>query len=301
MIIRYTLLYTLATLVAITASSAFCSEGPFENIANPKGAEGYTFSRKYVGLPVDQSMAIDQMKVSDVICGPTAVLNAMLFGNNAFRSCYESVPGNDGPSKLSFVVNEYGRRPSTEYSNKPRIDKDGISSVDLLHLFNDLLTDNGDIRVNGEYIVRTKDEPSSDFLKKAHHKLLNSLKRGVPVVAHIRSFAAKRNHENEKMYWYSLSSHYVTITKIPERLSGYEKGFIFEYIDPYRAEIESGYIGVEMNRGFNAKIGANKNYKWIKGKSLLLVRAPSLNLKTSEQRWHNRSIMTLNYVIGNIN
>ena len=81
------------------------------------------------------------------------------------------------------------------------------------------------------------------------------------MVAHIRSFGAKKNSEDDRMYWYGLSSHYVTITKIPERLSDFEDGFSFEYIDPYRASLESGYIGVEINRGFNAKTDSNK---WVK-------------------------------------
>lgn len=294
------ILFTIAVLITLIGSNAFCKEDVYAKIGEPEGYTGSTFSRKYIGVPIDKSVAINQLLVSDVVCGPTAVLNAMKFGNSDIQSCYESIPGNDSWGKLSFIVNEYGLKPSNDCSDGLRMHKDGICSVDLLHFYNDILLDNEKTGVEGEYIFRFKDEPLKNLLKRLHGKLYRSLKKGVPVVTQIRSFGVKRNDVTDKMYWYGLSSHYITITKIPERLLDYEKGFIFEYIDPYGARVESGYIGIETKRAFVAKIGNGEKSKWIKGKSFLLVKAPSLDLKTSQQKWYNRTIMTLNYVIGYI-
>lgn len=292
------LVYFILSFLTTISSQAFSGERIFEEQTNSFPAEGYSFSRKYVGFPIKKSDLINQLEISDSVCGPTAILNALILGNYYIRSCYDLMPGQNGAGKLLFVINEYGGKPSIEYPGTPRLNDDGICSVDLLYLFNDLLADNRKSNVSGEYIVREKGESDSHFLNRSHEKLVRSIKKGMPVVAHIRSFAAKKNSEQDKVYWYSLSSHYITITKIPEQLADYENGFEFEYLDPYKARIESGYVGVEKNRAFNAKFGVNNNSKWIKGKSFLLVNAPSLNLKFSEQKWHDRAIMTLNYVIG---
>lgn len=293
--------YALVAVVILMASDAFCYENNFREEFNAATYGSSIFNRRYIGVYVDRSKTIDQMLVSEAACGPTAILNAMQFGNSDIRSIYRAFPGDDNQSKLGFIVNKYGQRTSYEHSFGSRIQNKGILPEDLLDIFNEILMANRMTGVHGEYVVRKENEPLSDFLKRLHEKLYSSLNKGVPVVAHIRSFGAKRNNENNRMYWYSLSSHYITITKIPERLLDYERGFTFEFIDPYGGRVESGYMGVELNRGFNAKTGDRDNYRWIKGRSFLLVKAPSLNLKTSRQKWHNRTIMTLSYVIGRIN
>jgi len=259
-----------------------------------------TLKRDYVAWKVDPSRCVDQNLVSLNACCPTSILNSLIAGNAKMQTVYKRLDGDDAKAKLAGVIDKYGKVPSEDYGDgRERWDPNiGVSLVDTQDMFNDILAAASAGKVDGGYLDRSKSETPQQFLRRVHGKLAASLAKGVPPLISMRSFACYWDNQQDRVLWTGMSNHVVMVTGLPRKLEETDQGFAFEYLDPDKCKLASGYIYADIVRPFAAVRGNNVKFKWLSGLSpFLLVQAPSLSLGTGKQKWFFRTILTLNYGI----
>jgi hypothetical protein len=259
--------------------------------------------KRFIGLKIDVSKAIGQHMGSNYACGPASVLNALVFGNHHLQKVFAQIDGNSHQDKLEHVINKYGKIKSNDYKDRHRWDpRSGFSPVDLTYFAKDILASENRIDIQGRFLDRTEDESTHNHLIRVHGYFVRSLKQGVPVIISLRSFAPDyTSAAKNDIVWNGLANHYVVLTCIPETIGPHEKGFPFEYLDPTGPKRASGYIYIEDRRNFMAAKGNKVSWEWMSDSPFLLVKAPSLNtLDLKTQRWFWRTIVVLNYAIGNL-
>ena len=117
----------------------------------------------------------------------------------------------------------------------------------------------------------------------------------MPVITSFRSFAPSWNEKKKEWEWEGLFQHFVAVVSVQETLAEGEKGFSFAYADSHTGRLEHGYANIDEARNFTAAKGNTERWVWRTDRPFLLVTAPSLRLKTQEQPWYVRTIITLNY------
>jgi len=74
-------------------------------------------------------------------------------------------------------------------------------------------------------------------------------------------------------------------------------GCVFRYVDPWTGKVAEGYIYSETTRGFQSVKGTAQRSEW-KDASFLNLVSPPLKLRTDEHRWYLRTLITLDYGLG---
>jgi hypothetical protein len=242
---------------------------------------------------------VSQAAIGENACGPAAVLNALLWGRPELRAVAARLPGETAEQKVLALIERYGRRPSEAYG-PPRTryaDASGVTWVDLTALVNDLLAEHGIAPLRGRYLDRSAGEALEDHVRRVHRALQGSLRRGVPALLSLRSFAPTRRSGGEGYEWSGLMGHWVTVVSVQEEVAENEKGFRFTYLDPATGKAEHGYVFCDEARNFTAAKGDAERWEWKGDRPFLLVTAPSLRLLTQSQSWHVRTIVTVNYAV----
>jgi hypothetical protein len=240
---------------------------------------------------------VAQATLGENACGPCAVVNALLRAKAPYADALQSVAGATPLEKAGDLVRRFGQAPSEAYAGEMAYDPNrGITWADLTACVNALLKERQAPPLAGDYLDRRRDEPLEDHLRRVHRLLAASLRKGVPVVTSVRSFAPQPKEGGEHA-WAGLNGHYVTITAVQERIDDGEKGFRFTYADSFTGRLETGYAHVDEARNFTAAKGDAKRWEWLTDRPFLLVTAPTLRLSTQMQPWHLRTIITLNYAI----
>jgi hypothetical protein len=290
---RHGLVVVVLTLGGLCLPAAEPAPGSLPG-AQVEGAK----RQELLGVSVDPARIVKQKDVSDVACGPAAVLHALRFGTKGMQAAGHALDGADGPGKLQLLIENHAKKPSRDYKSGDRWRKDGMSCADLTDLYNDVLTSQKLPKVAGFYLNREKDEAPPAFLRRVHGRLVHSLSQQIPVVISVRSFAPIRDDKNKDgFHWEGLGAHFVLLTRVPARLQEADRGFAFEFVDSDSGKVESGYVHVETTRNFTAARGNAEKWEWLTDYPFLLVTAPSLPLRTGEQAWWSRTIVTLNFGI----
>ncbi len=262
--------------------------------------------REIVGVNVDSKMVVDQHihpTCRSVACGPSSVLTALGHAIEPFKTIRNKIPGKTVKDQLVYVIKTYGFKPSkVKGPKKHRFNpKSGIRPEDLLHLANDLLPPHVE-KLNGTFITRNANESTSsnEYIQRIHGYLSHSLSQGVPPIISIKSYVVNYYPKRQRYLWDSLANHFVVVVSVPKVLAAHEFGFKFDYIDPVKGRLKSGYIHQEYLRNFLVQLpDANRKLKWITNFSQLVVHAPDLyTLRTMNQSWHARTNIVLNYGIG---
>lgn len=259
----------------------------------------FASQQNFIRINIDDSKAINQHIYSRYACGPTSVLNTLLFGPGEFQSIFQNIPGATNKEKLTYIIEKYGMTPSEDYKEGIKWHPNsGMSPVDLSYFMKDVLQKKSNLK--GKFLERLKHETTKQHLKRVHNYIKNSLKKGIPIIVSLRSFSPHRSSKNKgEIVWNGLGNHFVIVTGIPSSIKSYEKGFSFEYLDANGPKRATGYIYIEDIRNFTAIKGNTKQWKWLTDSAFLLVNVPSLDtLKVQDQDWYWRSIITLNYAIG---
>lgn len=252
---------------------------------------------------VDPGAIISQQLYSNTACAPTAVLNALRFGNENLQSLYSRIEGNDAKQKLHSIIEKFGQKKSHVKEKSVLFDnKVGMKADDILPFYNHILETFSHEPVQGLYFDKLAGETTLEHLKRIHRLLLNSIKSGYPPVISLRSFAAQRDTSDNSFKWQGVSAHVIVITRIPANLESFQKGFSFTFIDPESGTLSEAYLHIEEIRGFAAIKGSGEtNFVWLDGSPFLLITGPILNLNSNQQEWHCRTIITFNYGVGRYN
>ncbi len=230
-------------------------------------------------------------------CGPCAVVNALLRAKAPYRNALEPLGGDTPSDKARNLIGRFSKTPSQAYDGEMAYKPErGITWVDMTACFNALLKERQAPSLKGSYLDRHRDESLGNHLRRIHGILAVSIRKGMPVVTSVRSFAPKPKEDGEHV-WSGLNGHYVTITTVQERMDKDEKGFRFTYADPFTGRLDTGYAHVDEARNFTAAKGDEKRWNWVSDRPFLLVTAPSLRLSTQKQPWHLRTIIILNYAV----
>lgn len=257
----------------------------------------------FAQVDVEPGAIISQQLYSNTACAPTAILNALRFGNDNLRSLYSRLAGNDAKQKLHAIIEKFGHKNShVEAQNALFDNKVGMKADDILPFYNHILKVFKHEPVQGLYFDKLASETTHDHLRRTHSLLLDSIKSGYPPVISLRSFAAQRDTNDNSFKWQGVSAHVIVVTRIPASLEPFQKGFSFTFIDPESGSLSEAYLHIEEIRGFAAIKGSGEtNFVWLDGSPFLLVTGPILNLNTNQQEWHCRSIITFNYGVGRFN
>jgi len=259
----------------------------------------------FTGVEVDEGEVLGQQLYEDSreACGPAAMANAMRFGVPGMRAALDSLVGNDDRTRLRFLIDRYFKNVQSEiFPTAKRFGHNGVLAVDLRNAFNDLLKEHSLEPVESLELNRLAGERDRDFLERAHGKLLRSLRRGMPPIIQLRSYAAMQEEEGgSKVVWKAANSHFLVVTRVPTELRRQDMGFVFDAIDPNGGSLVSAYIFGEAHLPFQAEKSPERatQVEWLSGRPFLLVKAPGVvSLRPRKAIWRDRVVVTLSVVIG---
>ncbi|MDA7888700.1 hypothetical protein N9A86_04910, partial [Akkermansiaceae bacterium] len=173
----------------------------------------------------------------------------------------------------------------------------GINWADMIHLTNWVRKDVGLPELQGAYLRRSPPEDGHSHVKRIHQLFKSSIDGGVLPIINFVSQTAYKDPESGKLLWGSLMGHLCTLMEVQEKLAKNEQGFRFRYADSDTGKIETGYLSFSQARNFAAFDGDPIKGKWVKHRPFLVVTAPALDLKTSDQDWHTRTEIVMNYAV----
>ena len=239
--------------------------------------------------------AIDQLKYSDVACGPTAFLNSLQFGGQEYRDSLNFLKRKDEKGKITYMIDKFCKVPS-RHNSLERFVKGGISGINLIDAINEYMVMKRLPKKQGMFVNRGRNETQQQLLKRVHYMWKKSLKAGFPPIIMLDSYSVK--YQNQKFTWHRLGGHFVTLAALPEKLDIDSKGFEFTYIDPYKAKLHKGYIYAEEIHPFAAWQFPPTGKKWLTHTPYLGATVPNLNLFRSREAWSSRTNIPVVYTIG---
>ncbi len=242
---------------------------------------------------------LPQKEVGAWACGPCAFVNMLSQGKPELRTVLNELAGESLVEKVEKLIATVGKKPSISYPGKTLfVEKEGMSCTDLGVFSNLILKEHTKVELASGFLDRGNAETLDAHLHRVHATFRKSLDQGVPLILSFRSFAPQWNEKEEKYLWTGLSGHFVTVVEVQEDLRENEKGFSFQFIDPFTGRREFGYAAIDEARNFTAAKGNAERWEWKTNRPFLLVTAPSLRLQTAEQDWFLRTIIIANYAIG---
>ncbi len=251
-------------------------------------------------IAVDPTKIIDQNEYSKFACTPTAVLNALQFGNEHLQNVFVSIPGENPNKKLRHIISTYGGLDSIVSAEQTLFGEErGMKGEDIVPFVNSILEKSAAKRMVGAFADRRDHESSQNQVARVHKNISDSLSAGVPIIASIRAFAALPTGPLWTQQWNGVGSHAIVIVGVAPIGNTSGSGFAFTFIDPDGAQLEEGYIFMETTRGFRAIKGSHEtDYVWVGDRAFLNVCAPTLRLGTGQLPWNTRSFFTLHFIVG---
>ena len=254
-------------------------------------------SNPVLSLEVDTDEIIDQRPISKVACGPVAIANVLKFGPKYYRGIFEEIEGSSGKDKVTTIVNRHGYKTSEDRGAGHRFRPGkGVTAFDLRCMLNELLPRRG---VRGESLHIPDRVRAEAHLRNVHGAIREAVRGGIPLILSLRSYEVTDPKEDSTgPRWKLLGHHYVVLTSVPEKLANHAKGFAFDYLDPWGGKLAQGYVRIEKHRPFTALKGSNQNNVWLRNSRFLLATVPSTPIHTQSKKWSQRTIITLDYLIG---
>lgn len=259
-------------------------------------------AKEQVAVEVEQSKAVDQLKYSKMACGPTCLVNALMFGPVKRKAVYNKLPGNTGFDKMKLLTESLKTQKSAYFDGKMFDPEDGMRSRDLGVVANQLMEKYGAPKLTATYLDRDTSETGVHFLRRVCAKIENSLAAGQPVVANFETYGIDRDGEKKEggeTLWNRLTGHFVLITAIEKMENDEQLSVSIRYLDPEGGKIRVAYLYAEERRKFGArKFLTEENEPWLKGSPFLQVLAPHLTMQIGNEAWHNRTTMHFTYMVG---
>ena len=229
---------------------------------------------------------ISQRSISNISCGPCALLNWLSSGGNDLTSVLESVSDNRTPKEtVKYLINTYGKRQS---ATKPSVKRygnhnGGVGSVNLMIMAQELLGDHLEKppTLRGEYLHRLENESSGEHFDRIVSWFSNSIDSGFPVLFYIRCYHRSSNGKKPTIVF----GHHVVITQLDSETKETENGehrVSIRFADSASGRVERGYLTVS-EKEFTAptftysfeKDRVVTNEKLETGRPLLEIRADS--------------------------
>ena len=194
--------------------------------------------------PTANATAANQLVVAGNACGPTALLNAFRFGNDSWHRATTTLTGSSDRQLIGQIIRNYGMRPSNHIKSRPRWSRKGVNLADLTDIANEMTRGQYLPQLSQEILFRRPRESPEDLLRRAHQRMVVSLKKGLPPLVSLRRYANRRAANSNAMNWVILDAHFVTLISLPAKLDRGANAFAVKYIDPWGGEISDGQIRI---------------------------------------------------------
>jgi hypothetical protein len=209
-------------------------------------------------------------------CGPVSLLNLLKLGPEKYRAAYAKLTGGRDTEALKALLAKYCSEKKSD--GKARYSKDrGIDDPNLIKLSNLVAKDFDLGAIDSLYANRRKGEENAAFARRINEPLLRSLRRGVPVLMSVDSYAV-RDRE-----WRKLTGHYMLITGAQALGTANPHGFLIEYINPVGAKAGQSLVYASTRRPSRALAHFADGDRWLDDNPYLYIAAPSLDLSESRQ------------------
>jgi hypothetical protein len=185
----------------------------------------------------------NQLVVAGNACGPTALLNAIRFGNKDWQRASEAATGDTDKEKIYTIIREYGMRPSNHIKGRPRWSRKGVNVADLGDIANEMTRGRFLPLVNQDVVFLKPGESQEKLLKRVYQLLETSQEKGLPPVVSLRRYV-RRAKDGGRPEWTILDAHFVTVTVVPTKLEKDARSFPVTYLDPWGGKVCQGSIGI---------------------------------------------------------
>jgi len=224
-----------------------------------------------IDAPNMDAPVIDQIPIHALACGPVALLNAYQLSSDSWRASTNRMSGS-AEEKFHYFTKTYCSRFSRNtYQKKRWDDKNGIRPDDLTEAINELHKKAHLPTVQMERLFLTKNQTHPELLVNLHASIAKSLKKGFPPLLSISRFV-KITSATGGHRWSEVSSHFITITSIPQKLEPDNQSCSFSYVDPWGGRKGSSSFTINESTFFANDITHRKNKQLRKNPTLVVPR-----------------------------
>lgn len=206
--------------------------------------------------PNPAAVPANQLVVAGNACGPTALLNALRFGNPDWQRASAAITGDTDKQRIYTIIRECGMRPSKSVPGRPRWSRKGVNLPDLRDMANEMTQAHFLPLMSDEVLFLQAGESQEKLLKRAHQWLETSLAKGLPPLLSLRRYVL-RKQEGRPPQWVVLDAHFVTLTALPRKLEKGARSFPVSYIDPWGGKIHAGAICIPERSVLAATAGGS--------------------------------------------
>lgn len=191
--------------------------------------------------PNPTAVPANQLVVAGNACGPAALLNAFRFGNPDWQRAANALPGDTDKQRITAIIRDYGMRPSTHLTDRPRWSRKGVNLADLADIANEMTRGHFLPVISQEVLFAKPGESGENLLQRVHQYFETSLTKGLPPVISLRRYI------HRAAQWQVLDAHFVTLTAIPRHLEKGAVSFPVTYLDPWGGKVDHGTIAIPIH------------------------------------------------------
>lgn len=248
---------------------------------------------------------INQRTVGNMACGPCALANALVHGDAGGRRAFASLDGSTSLERVETIIREFGGKPSEWYHGQRTrySETDGTLPEDMSLLVNDLLSSLKLPGVSAQWLNVHEGENGRAHLRRLHGLFSGALAAGLPALVEVRSYGADTAAPGGPV-WNGLRGHWMPVIGMePAVLPPQATGFVCRFADSVSGTVIDAYAYAELHRPFTATHGFKLNedgtrkWEWITGYPYILLQAPDLGLNTQTRLWHERTYLSMNYLV----
>ena len=227
-------------------------------------------AQETIKAPNNSTEPINQRRAYGNGCGPASLLNAFQYGSEKWQTIYQSVPGNNSRTRISYVVRAWGNKPSKHIKGTQRWKlKEGVNLLDLTDMANEMRGARFLPKLKYKVLSQKSSESRSRFLHRTHTQIAKSLKNGLPPIISIRRYAYRYSKEVGGKSWWPIRAHFVVVIEIPKSIPKNATSFKIRYVDPYGGFVREGEIQTQTGSFTHCPyLGANMPHTAV-GKSFV--------------------------------
>ena len=200
---------------------------------------------------------VNQLAISGNACGPAALLTAFRFGDPRWQLAAR-LPGESDREQLSYLIRRHALVKSARIPDRVRWNRArGVNVADLTDIANDMAAPALLPRISTNLLFLEPREDAATLLRRAHARIVNSLRKGLPPVASLRRYTRRPGPDGHSQ-WLTLEGHFIVITGISSQLPPAARSFTIDYIDPWGGQYLTGSFAIH-DESFPAATAADRN------------------------------------------
>ena len=270
------------------------------------GAAGASLlpGRAESNIPLHHAPEVVAQNEDTGACGPCAIANALLNGDERARRAFRELPGGNSQERVEALIARYGTKPSETYGPRRArfVGGAGITNGDMPFLANDFLRAAGLPTVDGEWLDQQNGENGPGQLRRIHRAMRGALAGGLPPIYEVRAFSA--DPSAAKPTFVNLYAHWMALVGVyPAELPLGASGFYCQFADSVTGRVIPAFAYAETvrpfmaTRGFSLRADGGKDWHWLSGHPYILVNLPDLPLAIQTRLWHERAFVALTYLL----